>query len=176
MAKKKVAVASSRAKANKKALAKTPKASLKKTRLKPKAYAAQARIPLPGTDYAIWDISFWHYDDVWNYYYPVYDDQIDPTLDLYIMGEASPSDFADTDILAKVDRLSGVPLLGEAPAPHFSPSYYPSSWVATVAKNTLSASTSYIVKVRQYQDKAAASSEFSTLAASPTAPPVRPDA
>jgi hypothetical protein len=169
MAKKKVALAVKKNKAknnkvknNKKPSAMASKPALKDVRAKPMTRAVTAAAAA-GTDYAIWDITFWHYDAFYNYYYPIFDDQIDTTLDLYIMGQAAPPDFADNHILAKVVLLNGTPLIGEAPAPHFDPLFYPGWWVATVAKDTLSGSTSYIVKVRQYQDKAAASSEFSTL-------------
>ncbi len=159
MAKNNVARVSPKAKANKKAAAAKPKPKLGKLRLRPRPASAPG---VPGADYAIWDIGFYHFDNNFLYYYPVQDDQIDSTIDLFVMGEASPSDFQNTDILAKVDKLDGTHVVAEVTAPHFGDSY-PSSWIATIPAGSLAAGTSYVVKVRQYQDKAAASSEFRTI-------------
>lgn len=171
MAKSKTAVAAAKTKSNKKGRASRPKPHPKTVRRKKKTYTAAVRV-----DYAIWGITFYHYDSTFAYYYPIYDDEIDKTMDLYIMGEASPSNFADHHIKAKIETLAGGLVHGENDAPHFSP-YYPSSWIATIPANTLAYNTAYVVKVRHHQDKAAASSEFSTLPAnSQTPPPSNPNA
>jgi hypothetical protein len=158
MAKKKVAVASPKVKPSKRLIKIAAKPGFKKARPKPRA-----RIDARGVEYAIWDITFWHFDGVNAYFYPVYDDQINSTLDLYIMGEASPANFGDAHILVKINNPDGTNKVAEAAAPHYDLLSYPSSWVVKIAHHSLDAGHPYVVKVRHYQDKAAGSSECSTL-------------